>query len=428
MSQLENRRGAKAIAEFQSRVHGEVILPGHPRFESARRVWNGLIDKYPAAVVRCAGVADVIECVQFASKSGLPLAVRGGGHSVAGHSTCDDGIVIDLSQMNKIRVHPPSRTARVEGGANWGDVDRETASFGLAVTGGQISSTGVGGLTLGGGVGWLHNKYGLTIDNLLAAHLVTADGETLAATASENADLFWALRGGGGNFGVVTSFEFQLHPVETVLGGLTIYEANDARSVLEFYQDFAASSPDDLTLMAIMWTATLDPWIPPTLRGKQLIGLAVCHAGRNIERGLADLEPLRSFGNPIEDLVRPMPYTELQTMLDDTNKPGTPNDWKSAYLEDLSAEAIETIIEHAYNMPSPLSKVLITNMKGAVRRVPESETAFSHRSAPHYLELIAKFEDPSAEENIAWAKDGLDAMLQFSTRGGLRQLPRGRGR
>ena len=236
--------------------------PGEPDYDTARNVWNGLIDRHPAVVVRCVDPDDIIACIAFAQRSQIPLAIRGGGHSQAGHGTCDDGLVIDMSPMKEIRIDPEARTAHVQGGVLWGELDKETAQFDLAVTGGQISSTGVAGLTLGGGVGWLHNKLGLTIDSLLSAEVVTADGEVLTASETENPDLFWALRGGGGNFGVVTSFAFRLHPVGEVIGGITIHDAKDARSVLEFYQEFATTSPDDLTLMAILWTATLDPWVP----------------------------------------------------------------------------------------------------------------------------------------------------------------------
>jgi FAD/FMN-containing dehydrogenase len=410
------RPSAGAIAELRAQLKGEVVLPGEPDYDTARNVWNGIIDKYPALVVRCLDVDDVIACVEFARISAIPLAIRGGGHSQAGHGTCDDGLVIDMSPMKEIRVDPETGTARVQGGVQWGELDEETMRFGLAVTGGQISSTGVAGLTLGGGVGWLHNKLGLTIDSLLSAEIVTADGEVLTASETENPDLFWGLRGGGGNFGVVTTFEFRLHPVGTVLGGIAIHDGQDAQSVLEFYQEFATASPDELTLMAILWTATLDPWVPQELRGKQLIGLAVCYAG-DIEHGMQDLEPLRSFGNPLTDTIRPMPYTELQRLLDDTNLPGTPNYWKSGYLHDLTGEAIDTVVRYAYQMPSPLSKVLITNMKGAVRRVGEEETAFGDRDAPHYLEVLAKWEDPLSERHIAWANDTFEAMAEFSTGG-----------
>ncbi len=410
--------GEATVQDFRTSLRGALIGPDDAGYDEARRVWNGMIDKRPALIARCTGVADVISAVQFARSQHLLVAVRGGGHSFPGLSTCDGGLVIDLSAMTGIWVDPALRTARAQGGVTWGAFDRETAAFGLATTGGLVSTTGIAGLTLGGGIGWLMRTHGLTCDNLLAADVVTADGRVVTASATENADLFWALQGGGGNFGIVTSFEYRLHPMVMVLGGMVLYPAAQARDVLRFYRDFTATAPDELTTLAAFLTAPPAPFIPAPLQGTPMVGVVVCHAGA-IAEGEAAVRTLRAFGPPAVDLIGPMPYTVLQTMFDPTAPHGLNYYTKSEYLGGLDDDTIDALTTHATGMASPLTAVHIHHMQGAVSRVGASDTAYSNRQAPYTLNVIAAWADPhESPTHVQWVR-ALSAAVQPHTTGGV---------
>lgn len=392
---------AAALAAFRDRLHGEAIDPTHSGYDGARAVWNGMIDRRPALVVRCARTADVVAAVGFAAEQGLPIAVRGGGHSAAGLAVADHALVVDLSPMREVTVDPAARTATAGGGATWGDFDAATAVHGLATTGGAISTTGIGGLTLGGGIGWLMRAHGLACDNLITAEVVTADGRVVTASEAENAELFWGLRGGGGNFGVVTRFTYRLHPVTTVLGGLIVHPVERAPEVLRFYRDFTATAPDELTAFAGLMTAP---------EGARVVGLIVCYAGDPAE-GERALAPLRAFGPPIADQVGPMPYTAQQSMLDAGFPAGLPVYWRAHFLNALPDEAIDTMCDHFSRVDSPLSAVLLEHLGGAVARVGRDATAFDHRAAAYNLAIISRWPDPAmADGSIAWTRGLWDDM------------------
>ncbi|TIO75500.1 MAG: FAD-binding oxidoreductase [Mesorhizobium sp.] len=400
-----------AINGFQ----GRLISADHADYDIARAVWNGAIDRRPRLIARCIGAADVIAAVRFARDNDLEIAIRGGGHNVAGTAVCDDGIVIDLSAMRGVRVDPADRSAWVQGGALWGDVDRETQAHGLATTGGIVSHTGVAGLTLGGGVGWLMRKHGLTVDNLLAADVVTADGDLLRASEDEHSDLFWALRGGGGNFGVVTSFEFRLHAVgPTVLAGPILWDANDAGDVLRFYRDFVRDAPDELGTVVRFGTAPPLPVIPEDLHWRPVMIVGSCYAGP-IEDGEKTLRPLRAFRTPLLDLVGPTPYVGFQSALDSTVPHGWNYYWKSTHLPELRDELIDVIAGHAFSSSSPRSYVALFQLKGAVSRVAEGETAFGNRQASHAITLDAAWRpgEDYGDRDTAWTRALFAALGPF---------------
>jgi FAD/FMN-containing dehydrogenase len=395
-----------AIANFRSSLDCAVLLPDHSDYDAARRVWNGMIDRRPAIIVRPSAVDDVVAAVNFARENDLLVAVRGGGHNAAGLSVCDGGIVIDLSSMRGVLVDPDERCARVEGGATWGDFDREAQAYGLATTGGVISTTGVGGLTLGGGLGWLMRRYGLACDNLRSVEVVTAAGEVVYASEQDNADLFWGLRGGGGNFGIATSFEFQLHPVSEVLGGMLIHPVERAPEVLRFVREFSATAPDELTVFAPLMTAP---------DGQRVLALLVCYNGP-IEAGEAALRPLREYGPPVVDDVKPMPYKDLQGMLDEGFPSGLQVYWSGHFLTSLPDEAIDVLVDRFATVSSPLNALLLEQFGGAVGRVGRDATAFDHRDAAFNLAIVARWNDPSeADQHIAWARDVWQATRPFAT-------------
>ena len=363
--------GKDRIERFQASFRGEVIQPADFAYEKSRKIWNASIDKHPGIIARCAGIADVIAAVNFARENELLVAVRGGGHNVSGRALCDNGIVIDLSGMKGIHVNAKSRVARAQGGATLGDLDRETHVFGLAVPAGIISKTGIAGLALGGGVGWLVRKYGLTCDNVLSFDIVTADGKPRVASANENEDLFWALRGGGGNFGVVTSFEFRVHPVSTVLGGLVMYPRDRAVEVLRFYRDFTQSAPEELTAYAALLY---------TPDGIPAVAVIACYCG-DVTEGEKVFKPLRTFGSPMVDVIQPMSFPQMQTFLDAGFPHGNHNYWKSTFLREFSDDAIVVLVEHANRATSPLTGVTIEFYGGAASRVGVSES-FCTTSSP----------------------------------------------
>ncbi len=394
------------IQDFRAGLRGQVILPGGTDYEDARKVWNGMIDRRPALIARCAGVTDVSKAIRFARDQNLLLAVRGGGHNVTGAGTCDDGLVIDLSSMKAVQVDSERRTARVEPGATWKEFDEEAQKYGLATTGGLISSTGVAGFTLGGGIGWLVRKYGLACDNLLAAEVVLASGQLVRASASENPDLYWGLRGGGGNFGVVTAFEFALHPVSTVVGGIVAHPLPRAREVLQFYRHFIATTPDELTTIVIF----------ATIEGHQIIGIAACYAGQ-VEQGTEVIRPLKEFGPPVMDMMGPLPYTALQQANDPTAPAGLQSYFKAAFLQDLSDEAIDAMIEYAAQATSPLSMIHIHQLGGAMNRVAADATAFWHRNEGFVVNIIGMWPTPvDNDKHTGWAR-GLFAALEPSMHG-----------
>jgi FAD/FMN-containing dehydrogenase len=395
---------------LRPQLAGSVLSPSDPAYEEARRVHNGLIDRRPAVVARCHGAADVQAAVRFARERGLEIAVRGGGHNVAGNAVCDGGLMIDLSAMRGVHVDPNARRARAQGGATWGDYNRETQLYGLASTGGVVSTTGVGGLTLGGGLGWLMGKHGMAVDSLRAVELVTAGGDVVRASATEHSDLFWAVRGGGGNFGVATWLEYEVYPVgPTVTAGLVAHPFEAARDVLRFYRDFTKSLPDELTAFAGVLHA-------PDGSGAKLAAIIVCHAG-SLEAGAAAVAPVKRFGSPAMDTIGPMPYTAVNMLFDAGFPRGALNYWKSNFLATLGDSAIDTMIEHFAGARSPMSALLLEHFHGAATRVGPTETAFAHRSVGYNFLAVAEWLPASATAvNVAWAREAYAAMTpHFAT-------------
>jgi FAD/FMN-containing dehydrogenase len=393
------------IQPLKSTFHGELFQPGDHGYDGACRIWKASVKKHPALIARCSGVADVIAAVNFARENDLLTAIRGGGHNVGGRALCDDGIVIDLSGMRSVHVDSAKRTVRVQGGATLGDLDRETHPFGLAVPCGIVPKTGIGGLTLGGGVGWLIRKYGMSIDNVLSCQVVTANAKVLTASASENEDLFWALRGGGGNFGVVTSFEFQAHPVHTVLGGLVLYPRAAAIDVIRNFRDYIEFAPDELTA----YTGLLHG---PD--GTPLIAVIPCYCG-DISEGQRVLEPLRKFGSPLADIVQPLPFPAMQSLLTASFPDGNHNYWKSALQRKLTDDTITAVVDCANRMASPLSAVVLEYYGGAANRVPKHATAYPHRELPWDILFIAQWTEASETAlHRDWARAGEESLRPFS--------------
>ena len=405
-----------AVNELERSFRGQILRPIDPGYDEHRKVWNGSVDRFPSLIARCAGVADVRAAVRFARQTGLAVAVRSGGHSFPGLSVCDDGIVIDLGSMKGIRVDPETRTARLQAGALLADLDRETQEFGLAVPAGVVSHTGVAGLTLGGGIGWLMRKHGLTIDQLLAVDLVTADEQFVKATATENPELFWGLRGGGGNFGIVTEFEFRLNQVgPTVLAGPIYWPMEHSPDVLRFYRDWIADAPDELTTIVFHRTAPALPTVPPELRGKLVVIVGCCYTGA-VEDGEEVVRPLRQFGSPLLDLCRPMPFLTLQAMLDPSFLHGWQYYIRSCDVAVLTDDVIDIIAEHALQMTSPRTTFAIFHQGGAVARVGDHETAFNGRAAGHSINVAAITETVDGfDEERAWARGLWSALEPYHT-------------
>ena len=387
-----------AIASLRSSFRGELLTADTPGYDRARSVWNGNIDRRPALVARCTGVADVRAAVRFCGDLGLPVSVRGGGHSAPGYGTNDAGVVIDLSPMKGIHVDPISRSVRAEGGVLWRELDRETQQFGLAVTGGTVSSTGIAGLTLGGGLGWLMGRYGLTVDNLLSADVVTSEGAFHSVSAEQEPELFWALRGGGGNFGVVTSFEYRLHPVTEVLGGMIAHPLGQAGAVARFYREFCDGLPDEAEAYLGFFT---DPQA-----GVPIVALFLGYNG-DLAEGERVLAPARSFGRPIVDLVAPMPYTARQAILDEPNaRQGLHRYWRSTFLPELSDGLLDVLVDRASDLSSPLSAMLLFYFHGAAARIPPGQTAFASRRLQWDLDVVGQWTDPlSSDHQVAWVRD-----------------------
>jgi FAD binding domain/Berberine and berberine like len=389
-------------------LRGDLICPEDDRYNASRAVFNAMVDRRPALIVRCAGVADVMKGVEFARSHDVPLSIRGGGHSVAGKAVCDGGLMLDLSSMKGIRVDPARRTAEAQGGLTLGEFDHETRAFGLATTLGVVSVTGIAGLTLGGGLGWLNGKHGLACDNLISADVVTADDRLLRATEEENEDLFWGIRGGGGNFGVVTSFGYRLHPVSTVLAGGLSYPLSEAHEVLRFYHEFAGGCPDELSTTASLGV---------TPEGEGVVSVSVCYCGP-LEEGERVLRPLREFDSPLADNIEPMAYTTLQSAPDAGFPPGRRHYWKSNYLKELSEEAIEVMAEYVSEMPSPATGVGLQQMHGAASRVDPTATAFPHRDEHYDFLILSQWADPAeSERNVEWTRSLFEAMEPFFEEG-----------
>jgi FAD/FMN-containing dehydrogenase len=394
-----------AVASLAARMQGPVIRPGDPEYAAARQIWNGMIDKRPLLIARCASAADVAVAVRFAREQELPLAVRGGGHNVAGNAVCDDGLVIDLSRMRDIQVDPGTRTAWVQPGADWGELDRATQQHGLATPGGQVSATGVAGFTLSGGMGVLRRKWGLACDNLLGAEVVTASGEILHASVAEHPDLFWGLRGGGGNFGVVTSFEFALHPLgPEIFGALTIYPIDAAASVMHKWRDFATNAPDEVTCDLVLWGMPPMPGVPEPLHWSPVVIVAGMYAGP-AEEGERALQPARELAEPLADMTARQPYVALQSVLDPLYPAGQLYYWKSLFAERLDDDVIDAIIVQHASRPSPQTLFAIRALGGAMGRVPEDATAYGNRAARFNISIDASWQDPAQnDEQIGWTR------------------------
>lgn len=394
-----------AVQAFKERLRGRLVCSGDDGYDAARKVWNGRIDRHPAFIAFCANDADVLAAVRFSREHELLVAVRGGGHNVAGTAVCDDGLVIDLSLMKSIEVDATHRRARAQGGVLWREFDRATQAFGLAVPGGTDSEVGIAGLTLGGGNGWLMGLYGATCDNLLGANVIMAGGQLVSASANENADLFWALRGGGGNFGIVTSFSYRLHPVgPTVIGGAILYAYKDALKVLRNFRDFADSAPDALTVYACLIYDN----------GQPVVAIAACYAGPQ-ERTEAAVAPLRGWGTIVGDQLRAMPYLELQSLFDAARPAGRLSAMRSNFMADLPDDAVQILVERFTAAPSVFSAVIVEHCHGAITRVAPDATAFGLRSNPYHLEILA-FWDNAAESaaNLGWMNGFFAAMQPFN--------------
>jgi FAD/FMN-containing dehydrogenase len=414
MTNLQPRK----IEELKGGFKGEILLPNDGAYESARKIWNATIDKHPTVIARCATTSDVVHAVNFARDNGLLLAVRGGGHNIAGNAMCDDGIVIDLSQMKTARVDPGARRVTIEGGATLADLDAATQAHGLATPVGINSTTGVAGLTLGGGFGWLSRKHGMTVDNLESAEVVTATGEVVRASATERPDLFWALRGGGGNFGVVTRFEFRLHPVgPDVLSGLIVYPISEAKSVLQQYRDFVSKAPEELAVWAVLRQAPPLPFLPERVHGKEMIALALIYAG-DPKQGEPLIDPLRKFGTPLGEHVGVQPYVAWQQAFDPLLTPGARNYWKSHNFSTLKDGLFDAVIEYIGKLPSPQCEIFFGAIGGATTRPAPDSAAYAHRDAQFVMNVHGRWENPADDKRcIGWARDFFNASAPFASGG-----------
>ncbi len=409
---------AETVETLRSRLRGTLCLPGEAEYDKSRTIWNAMIDRRPALIVRAAGAADIIRTVDLARNHGLLLSVRGGGHNIAGNAVCDGGLMIDLSAMKSVRVDPAARTARVEPGVTLGEFDREAQAFGLATPLGINSTTGVAGLTLGGGFGWLSRKYGLTVDNLLSADVVTADGKLLRASDKENADLFWAIRGGGGNFGIVSSFEFRLHPLgPEVLAGLIVHPFSRAKELLRAYRTITAQAPDELSCWVVLRKAPPLPFLPAEVHGTEIVIFAMCYAG-DMERGKEAVRPLRALGNPIADVVSPHLFAGWQAAFDPLLAPGARNYWKSHDFLEIGDGAIEVITDYASRLPTTECEIFLGHLGGAVNRVPANATAYPHRNVEFVMNVHTRWRDAAQDQEcLGWARAFFNKTAPLATGG-----------
>ena len=405
-----------SVTALRGKLRGTAALPGEDGYDAARTIWNAMIDRRPALVVRCEDAADIIEAVKFAREEKLLPSVRSGGHNIAGSAVCDDGLLIDLSLMKSVRADPQSGTARVEPGATLADFDKEAQKFGLVTPLGINSTTGVAGLTLGGGFGWTTRKFGLTVDNLLSADVVTADAQLVRASEKENQDLFWALRGGGGNFGVVTSFEFKLHPLgPEVLSGLVVHPLENAGELLPEFRRIATQAPDELTIWAVMRKAPPLPFLPAEWHGKEVLIFAACYSG-DMQEGERVLKPLRTLGRPIADVISPHRFTEWQAAFDPLLTSGARNYWKSHDFTDLSDDAIKVVVEAVHTLPSPECEVFIAHVGGAMARVPAHATAWPNRDAHFIMNVHTRWREKGQDATcIAWTRQLFDVTARFAS-------------
>ncbi|HET8727099.1 MAG TPA: FAD-binding oxidoreductase [Alphaproteobacteria bacterium] len=406
------------LESLRAQLRGDMVTPDSPDYDEARRIWNAMIDRRPGLIIRCAGPADVVRSVRFARDHRLLTAVRGAGHNIAGSAVCDGGLMIDLTPMKSVRIDPRNRTAWVEPGATLGEFDREAQAFGVATPLGINSTTGVAGLTLGGGFGWLSRKYGMTVDNLISADVVTAAGELVRASAEENPDLFWGIRGGGGNFGVVTGFEFRLHEVgPEVLAGLVVHPYQRTGELLRRYRDLAASAPDELACWVVLRKAPPLPFLPPDVHGKEVVVFAVCYAG-DPNAGRQAVEPLMALGQPVGTHVDPMPYVAWQSAFDALLTKGARNYWKSHNFTAISDEAIDLTVRYAGQLPTPQCEIFIGQIGGATKRVPADATAYPHRDAEFVMNVHARWDSPADDRRcVAWAREFFDAVAPHATGG-----------
>jgi FAD/FMN-containing dehydrogenase len=406
------------IQALKGNMRGPVIAPGDPEYDEARSIWNAMVDKRPGAIARCTVVADIMHAVQVAKDQSLLVSVRSGGHNIAGSALCDDGLTIDLSGMKSVRIDPDARLAYVEPGATLGDFDHEAQAFGLATSLGINSTTGVAGLTLGGGFGWLTRKHGLTVDNLVAAEMVTADGQRVRVSAEENPDLFWAIRGGGGNFGIVTQFVFRLHPVgPQVLSGLIVYPFEQAKSVLTQYREYVETIPDDLCVWAVLRKAPPLPFLPEAVHGQEVVVFAFMHSG-DLAEGERLIEPVRHFGEAYGEHIGPNPYTGWQQGFDPLLTPGARNYWKSHNFAELSDGAIDTVIEYAGKLPSHQCEIFIALLGGQANRVAEDATAYAHRNVKFVMNVHGRWDESAQDEEcVSWSRDFFEAARPFAMGG-----------
>ncbi len=403
---------------LRAQLRGSLCMPGEPGYEQARTIWNAMIDRRPALVVRAAGANDVMRAVEFAQQYGLRLSIRGGGHNIAGSAVCEGGLMLDLSPMKSVRVDPVKRTVRVEPGVTLAELDRETQAFGLALPVGINSTTGIAGLTLGAGFGWISRAFGLSIDNLISADVVTADGKLVLASEADDPDLFWAIRGGGGNFGVVTSFEFKLHRVgPEVLSGLIIHPIAQAKELLQAYRRITAEAPDELAVWFVMRKAPPLPFLPPEWHGKEILAFAACYSG-DVAKGQQAMAPLRALGKPIADVVAPHPFVAWQAILDPLLAPGMRNYWKSHSFVTVSDGAIDTLIEYARKLPSPHCEIAFAQLGGAINRVKAGATAYPHRDLQYVTNIHTRWAEAAEDKAcIAWARGLFDALTPHATGG-----------
>ena len=408
----------QVLGDLRARIRGDVIAPMDSGYDETRAIWNAMIDRKPGLIVRCTGTADVIHAVRWAKERGLLVSVRGAGHNIAGKSVHDGAMLIDLSQMRTVRVDPDARIAVAGPGATLGDVDHETQAHGLAVPTGINSTTGIGGLTLGGGFGWLSRSHGLTIDSLVAAEIVTAAGDRLRCSKDDHADLFWATRGGGGNFGIVTSFEFKLHPVgPEVMSGPIVFPGDRAKEVLRGYREFCKSCPEELTVWAVLRGAPPLPFLAPEVHGKSVLILAALYNGP-VEDGEKAMEPLRKLGNPIGDGLGRYPYSGFQQAFDPLLTPGLRNYWKSHNFTELSDGLVDKLVEYAANLPSPHSEIFVAQLGGATNRIASDATAYPHRDVEFVMNVHTRWEEPGQDEKcVGWARRFYEATEPFATGG-----------